>query len=249
MLRRVVLGAFIAVTLATGVATITPARAHDAAYRIVPLNEIVYGRTFGDWAAQWWQWALSLPAAAHPLFDTADCSAGQSGPVWFLGGKFCATNNPNCAAGVGTRTCAVPHGKYLFIPIVNSDDSYIEELAYGNAEPTLAYMRAVLTSSLDGATKLSASIDGLPVRDVLRYREQSPVFSFTLPSGDLFTAIGEAPQGQPDFFKAGAYYPIVDEGVYLMIEPLRPGKHTIHVHGEFPAFILDMAYDITVATP
>ena len=214
--------------------------------RIVPPDELVFNRTYGDWAAQWWEWALSLPATQHPLFDTADCDAGQSGPVWFLGGKFCATSSPNCSPGVGTRACTVPLGKYLFFPIVNSDDSYIEEISYGNQEPTIAYMRAAVTAGIDGAMKLSASIDGIPVRDVPRYREQSPVFSITLPTNDLFTAIGEGPPGLPDGFKPGPYFPVVDDGYYLMLEPLHPGKHTIRFHGEFPSFVLDMTYLVTV---
>ncbi|HVO19064.1 MAG TPA: hypothetical protein VMU15_07405 [Anaeromyxobacter sp.] len=249
MLRKLIIGLSTALVVATGAIAIAPAAAHDPDSRIVPPNEVVFARAYGDWAAQWWQWALSLPAAAHPLFDTADCSAGQSGPVWFLGGKFCATSNPNCSPGVGSRACTVPAGKYLFIPVLNGDDSYVEELAYGNPEPTIASMRAALDSTMGSATKLSATIDGIPVRDLLRYREQSPVFSFTLPTGDLFTAIGEAPSGQPDFFKPGPYFPIVDDGVYLMIEPLRPGKHTIHTHGEFTNFIVDVTYQITVACP
>jgi len=35
-----------------------------------------YGRSYGEWSAAWWQWALSMPAAKHPLFDTAQCGEG-----------------------------------------------------------------------------------------------------------------------------------------------------------------------------
>jgi len=89
-------------------------------------------------------------------------------------------------------------------------------------------MRAGLAASLDGAAKLSATIDGFPVRELHRLREQSPVFSITLPT--VSTAIGEGS------FSPGPSYPVVDDGVYLLFEPLRPGKHVIHTHGEFPAW-------------
>ena len=56
---------------------------------IVDPNSIVYGRTFSEWDAEWQQWAYSIPVAKHPLFDIGNCSEGQSGMVWFLGGKFC----------------------------------------------------------------------------------------------------------------------------------------------------------------
>jgi hypothetical protein len=218
---------------------------------VVPANEVAFGRTYGDWAAQWWQWALSLPAAASPLFDTADCGTGQSGPVWFLGGKFCASNAASCTPGVGVRTCTVPAGKYLFFPLVNTDDSLIEEVSYGHTDATVASMRAAAAAAIDGASKLSASVDGMALCGLTGHRVQSPVFSFILPEGDLFTAIGEGPPGLPDGFKPGPYFPIVDDGVYVLLEPLRPGRHVIRFHAEVgsPAFVLDMTYYVTVASP
>ena len=65
-----------------------------------------YGLTYGEWSAAWWQWALSLPVGAHPLFDTADCSAGQSGKVFFLGGTFVTTTDPSgTVVGEAERDC------------------------------------------------------------------------------------------------------------------------------------------------
>jgi len=56
--------------------------------KVIDRDSVAYGRTYGDWMAAWDQWALSIPVANHPLFDNGDCSVGQSGPVWFLGGNF-----------------------------------------------------------------------------------------------------------------------------------------------------------------
>src|SRR5713101_9232359 len=55
---------------------------------VLPPQSHAFGMTYGEWSAAWWQWAFSLPVDHHPLFDTADCSAGQSGKVWFLGASF-----------------------------------------------------------------------------------------------------------------------------------------------------------------
>ena len=51
-------------------------------------DSVAYGRTYGEWMAAWNQWSFSLPVSGHPLFTDGDCSVGQSGPVWFLGGAF-----------------------------------------------------------------------------------------------------------------------------------------------------------------
>src|SRR5689334_15805444 len=53
---------------------------------VLPVKSSPYGMTYGQWSARWWQWAFSLPIDRSPLFGTADCSAGQSGLVWFLPG-------------------------------------------------------------------------------------------------------------------------------------------------------------------
>ena len=70
--------------------------------------------SFRDLSAQWWQWALSIPAAINPVSDTtgANCMVGQRGPVWFLAGSI---------TGVPTvRTCTVPEGVPLFFPVINT---------------------------------------------------------------------------------------------------------------------------------
>ncbi len=89
-------------------------------------DNVAYGRTYSEWSATWWEWALSLPSANLPLFDTGDCSVGQSGPVWFLGGKFCATNNPSCGYSHVVRSCSVPAGKALHVAVLNGEWSVLE---------------------------------------------------------------------------------------------------------------------------
>src|SRR5262245_2884044 len=71
-----------------------------------------YGKSYSEWAAAWWQWGLSIPADRNPLSDRTGefCDEGQSGPVWFSGGL----------ATSGERTCTIPAGKALFMPIFNS---------------------------------------------------------------------------------------------------------------------------------
>src|SRR6266478_1129078 len=104
-------GALIAALLVFVVAA--PVRADLAANtlknpKVVPPGSTAYGQTYAQWSEAWLQWAFSLPVTAHPLFDTADCSAGQSGNVWFLGAKFCPSGDTTCNASSATRSCTVP---------------------------------------------------------------------------------------------------------------------------------------------
>jgi len=57
---------------------------------VMPVNSNPHGASYGEWAARWWQWEFSLPTTGNPIFDTADCNAGQTGKVWFLGGRLCS---------------------------------------------------------------------------------------------------------------------------------------------------------------
>ena|SRR5438552_3581682 len=218
--------------------------------RVFPVGSTPYGKTYGEWSAAWWQWDTSLPATAHPLFDTADCGAGQSGPVWFLGGKACATPAPpeGCNANLAVRSCTVPVGKAIFFPILNSEDSVVEENAgFGCLQGTTeAALRSCAAFFMDGVTDLACEIDGHSVQNLDSFRVQSPLFEFTLASHDnAFAAVGET--GVPD----GATSQAVSDGVYVMLAPLSAGQHTLHFHGRLTCsvcgnFSLDITYHLTV---
>ena len=207
----------------------------DARWKVIPRDANTYGNSSGEWSARWWQWALSIPAATNPVLDEtgAHCAEGQSGPVWFLAGSF--------FGGTFERACTVPPGTALFLPIVNA--------AFGAAvfdcEPTqpgvpcnLTVLRAAAAASMDPVT-LDASIDGVPVRHVRDFRVQSPVFSVTLPEGNVVDV------------PSGTYAPLVSDGYWLMLAPLAAGAHTIHftnriTSGPFAGTATEVTYHLTI---
>lgn len=203
-------------------------------------DSVVYGRTFGEWSAAWNQWSYSIPVAQHPLFDNGDCSVGQSGPVWFLGGKFCA-NGAVCSY-TAVRSCSVPAGKALFFPVVDFEDSALEESVFEHPGDQMYQQIGALrsvTSSVEGATDIFCQIDGRPVPQLAqRSSVQSAAFGFTIPDDNLLKAVYPPPNN----FEAGTYFPAVDDGYYLMLA-LPPGNHVLH----FGASWLDITYNLTVA--
>ena len=80
------------------------------------------------------------------------------------------------------------------------------------------------------------------------YLVQTPAFSYiTSEFGNflpLFNGTTCIPGGT-------TIYPAVADGVYLMLSPLKPGKHLIHIVGEVGpegAYLTqDITYDITVS--
>jgi len=140
------------------------------------------------------------------------------------------------AAGGGvTIDVTIPPGTSLFFPVLNLECSVFEpDPFHGDNE---AELRACANGHIDHTSGLIAVIDGVPVQDLAAYRVESPLFEFgPLPADNVL--------GAP----AGTTSPAVDAGVYLMLAPLRPGSHTIHVGGTFDEFnfTIDTTFNITV---
>ena len=172
---------------------------------IAPANSDPHGKSYSQWAAAWWQWALSIPVAQNPLADEtgANAAVGQSGPVWFLGG---ATSGATL-----TRTVTIPAGKALFFPVVNT----LWTTLPSDPPITEAEIRDILNAVTSDATGLTCEIDGIAVDNLADYIHQSPVFWVTVSADNLFG------------FPPGTY-PNIDEGCYLMLAPLPVGGHVIH---------------------
>jgi hypothetical protein len=209
---------------------------------VLPPQSHPYGKSYGEWSAAHWQWTYSLPVDHHPLTDTADVSAGQSGPVWFLGGTWAPTTDLNGnLVGNADRQVTIPAGKALFFPIIDAEQSLAEG---GTSE---ADCRAVANGFADHATGLSCTIDGRAVEHLSAYRTESPFFPFgPLPANNLL--------GLPEGTTSSA----VSDGYFVMVAPLSPGQHTIHFTSAFVfttaadgfdfSFSLDITYHITVAS-
>lgn len=226
-----------------------PTRAHDELedkfdrqdrrVSIFPLSSKPYGRSYGEWAGAWWNWALQFPYASDPITDDtgADGGRGQSGPVWFLAGTF---------GGTAERTLAVPVGKALFVPLFNGSWWFPLDV------PTEAEARAAVTAQIDGATGLQCEIDGVAVQNPFHYRAASPPGGYTqiLPEGSMMTDTSFF----QDVFGVDFAYPAgetgaVADGYWLMLAPLPPGAHDIHIASAAPGFSLDVTYHLNVVQP
>ena len=209
---------------------------HEGGGGVLPPNSHAYGKSMGEWSAEWWKWVFAIPAPTNPLLDMtgADVAVGQSGPVWFLGGGFCTYTD--CSHFTIVRNATIPNGVALFFPIINNECSTLE----GNGT-TYYQLRSCASGFQDLATNMTCEVDGTPVRNLDRYRVVSPLFTYTVPDNNIFQIFGED-------FPGGSTSPSVSDGVYLMLRPLSAGRHVIHVTGEIPTynFGLDVTYNLKV---
>jgi hypothetical protein len=208
---------------------------------VLPPNSHPFGKTYGQWNAGWWQWSFSVPASKNPALATngaLDCSVGQFGNVWFLAGHF-------LTGGSFTRSCSIPVGKALFIPLINS---WADNVC--NAPPlTVDQLRASAAGGVNPAANLHASIDGHPLSNLESYRAISPVFSYTLPPSPdnlIDAAFGVSLPGP--CWPSLTVTPAVADGFYIMLTPLTAGSHSINFGGSGPGggFTLDVTYNLTV---
>jgi hypothetical protein len=211
--------------------------------RVLPPQSDSFGKTYGAWSAAWWQYVELQPASSNPLVDPtgAGCGVDQSGPVFFLVG----TNG----SGLATRDgCTVPTGKALFFPLINTFDVHVP--GDGLDTPQLVWDDLHVTNGFS-ILALHATIDNVPVIDLnpatTPYRACAgpvagcaPPFSLNFPADNFF--------GIP----AGTYAPAVADGVYLMIAPLSPGRHTVTFGGTGfgfgSQFVQDITYHLTVSS-
>lgn len=218
------LGRWVATLIAVLVLGGLPAYA-DENNQVVPASDTYGGLNYGQWAAAWWQWVFHIPANAdHPIFPGGNTLQAQNGNVWFLAGVF----------GTEVRNITIPSGVALFFPVVNTECSLLEDPPFHGVDATS--LAACANGFVDGATGLSAEIDGRAIKRIEQYRGRSPLFTVgPLPAGNL---LGAPP---------GTTTQSVDAGVYLLVSPLKPGRHTIHFKGTIGGGSVDTQYNITVS--
>jgi hypothetical protein len=186
-----------------------PADAYAPAH-VVPPGARFRGKTYGQWAAAFWKWALEFPLDGHP-FTTCmrDFAIGQTGKVWFWSAP------DSCPGPIPAR---LPAGTALFLTIRDVETSSLEAPPFhGDTE---ARQRANSRWWADHIVGVFCIIDGVPVRHLHAYRFSTPHIHFTAPAAWIFGNTGGPSTS-------------VGDGYYVMVEPLSEGRHTIHYGGTF----------------
>ena len=212
---------------------LTPAAASSSS-NIFPPNSEPYGLTYDEHAQNFWKWLLSIPASESPMDDTKGdrCTVGQSNTnssVFYLGP----------GEGKVERTCTIPAGKGLVIPVMEVEQSD-KEIPDASVE--------VLTSAAkkdqDSVNSLYLKIDNkeYTYNDLLNYRTQpTEPFQVIFPDNGVF-GVAEGGPSQ-----------VVADGWYIVTEPLTPGNHTVHFKSSLscpdvgciePAFAMDVKTNI-----
>ena len=201
---------------------------------IFPPESKPYGLTFAEHQKNFWKWILEIPAKESPVNDPSGekCGNGQSNSnssVFYL-----SFNN----GGISERTCKVPAGKGLFIPIMQVEFS---EKEVPNA--SIEDLRRTVTKDQDSVNSLYLKIGDKEYKyaDLLKYRTQTDVFEVVFPDKGIFGVI------------EGGVSKVIGDGFYIITEPLTKGNYSVHFKSSLicldpdcaePNFAQDIKYNI-----
>jgi hypothetical protein len=214
-------------------ATLSPVLGSNSV-NIFPLGSKPYGLTFAEHQKNFWKWVLEIPANQSPVNDPSGekCANGQSNSnssVFYLSFN---------SGGIAERTCKVPVGKGLFIPIMQVEFS---EKEVPNA--SIEDLRRTVTKDQDSVNSLYLKIGDKEYKyaDLLKYRTQTDVFEVAFPDNGIFGVI------------EGGVSKVIGDGFYIITEPLTKGNYSVHFKSSLicldpdcaePNFAQDIKYNI-----
>jgi hypothetical protein len=203
---------------------------------IFPPGGKPYGLTYADHIKNFWKWSLGIPAKHNPVNDATgvNCANGQSNtnsPVFYLG-----FNN----GGISNRTCKVPAGKGLFIPVMHFEKS--DKEAPGSSVQDLDTSAKKDQDSVN-SLYLKIGDKEYKYQDLVKYRTHTDAFDVTFPDNAIFGVM-----------KGGVSKAVAD-GFYIITEPLAKGTYPVHFKSSLlctdpgcsePNFAQDITYTIVV---
>ena len=201
---------------------------------IFPPGSKPYGLTFAEHEKNFWKWILEIPANESPVNDRTGekCANGQSNTnssVFYL-----SMNN----GGISERTCKVPVGKGLLIPVMQVEWS--DKEAPGASVEEL-HKSAKKDQDSVNSLYLKIGDKEYKYKDLIKYRTQTDVFEVVFPDNGIFGVI------------EGGLSKVVADGFYIITEPLIKGNYSIHFKSSLicpdpgcaePNFAQDIKYNI-----
>ena len=201
---------------------------------IFPPGSKPYGLTFAEHQKNFWKWILEIPANESPLNDRTGekCANGQSNTnssVFYL-----SMNN----GGISERTCKVPVGKGLLIPVMQVEWS--DKEAPGASVEEL-HKSAKKDQDSVNSLYLKIGDKEYKYKDLIKYRTHTDVFEVVFPDNGIFGVI------------EGGVSKVIGDGFYIITEPLTKGNYSVHFKSSLicldpdcaePNFAQDIKYNI-----
>jgi hypothetical protein len=201
---------------------------------IFPPESKPYSLTYVEHIKNFWKWILGIPANESPVNDPTGekCANGQlntNSSVFYLSMN---------TGGLSERTCKVPAGKGLFIPVMQVEWS--EKEAPG---ASIEELHKSAKKDQDSVNSLYLQIGDKEYKyqDLIKYRTPTDAFEVVFPDNGIFGVI------------EGGVSKAVADGFYIITEPLSKGNYSVHFKSSLicldvgcaePNFAQDIKYNI-----
>jgi hypothetical protein len=175
-------------------------------------TENPFSQSYEDHIKNYWKFICRLPKDKNPVIDNNGqkdeiVNQNSNAPVFYLnfsrnGGSFVE------------RTCKVPAGKGLFIPVMCVE---VSDKEVQNSTPER--LKTIAKKDQDSVKNdLSVRLDGNEVSNLRSFRVSTDVFQIEFPENAIFDVSPGSSQA-------------VADGFYIITKPLSPGTHTIDFKG------------------
>ena len=194
-----------------------------------------FGLTFQEHVKNFWKHIISLPIDENPWEDQTgqNCSIGQldtNSSIFYLSGN---------GGGISDRTCKIPAGKGLFIPVSPMEISDKEA-----PNSSIQELHNIAKKDQDSVTSLYLKINDKEYQrqDLEKYRIVTSDFDVTFPKNPIFGVTEGSSKA-------------VADGYYIMTEPLEKGNYNIIYKSSLicptpdcaaPNFAQDVRYNLIV---
>ena len=204
----------------------TSSLAAPAAPEVLPPSSLPYGYSYEEWSAKWWQWTLGQDTKHYQLVGDPGICSGPASRVRFPGPSTVGGD----AIHVETNHITIAAGTPLFFAVfaVWQDNGNCPLSAFTTFTPD--QLAGFVEQTWSATTETTCTIDGISIEGMEDptnsvYNVVSPPFSYTTAEKDnVLAAVFGATCIPGDY----TIYPAVADGLYVMVAPLKPGKHTIH---------------------
>jgi hypothetical protein len=206
IMKNLILVLSVATTLATAL---------RAQVEVLPPDFSLFGKTSGDYCAEYHQYTYPISTNEDYLFPEAGPLSDER--VYYL-------HRPGFPSPtLGIQTYYVPDDVYVYFPVIGQSWDNVEVLT----PFTLEQLRDALRANVDDITVVRFNIDGVQLADPFAYRTESPFYTVYFPTADnIYSLI----LGRP--FE-GLVDPQISGGYLLMLKPLPPGLHDVHTAYSF----------------
>jgi hypothetical protein len=164
-------------------------------------NSNPYGKSYEEWAKNWWQWHISLPQSVNPKnVSVTSCPVLNNGQVSFIDHRL---------VGNYEFICTIPANTAVLTTIL-SGESDTDEIGSNDEKAMLQSAKEGGDLSTTAVTLDNVSLKGYDNRITTKF------FNITIPKDNVYGA------------NEGTFKSVVD-GYFLFLKPLPKGEHNVNI--------------------